>query len=60
MAEARDIAVMVCEECLFALIVLGVLLLAGVIGVLYLAKCDDFMPKTNHPEPAFGDEEKSS
>jgi NADH-quinone oxidoreductase subunit J len=59
-AEARDIALMVYEQYMFAFIALGVLLLAGVIGGLYLAKRDDDMPKTNQPVQAFGDEEESA
>ena len=59
-AEARDIALMVYEEYMFAFIALGVLLLAGVIGGLYLAKRDDDMPQTNQPVQAFGDEEESA
>ena len=59
-AEPREIALMVYEHYMFAFIALGVLLLAGVIGGLYLAKRDDDMPKTNQPKRAFSDEEESS
>jgi NADH-quinone oxidoreductase subunit J len=59
-AEPRDIALMVYEEYMFAFIALGVLLLAGVIGGLYVAKRDDDMPKTNQPVQAFGDEEEGA
>jgi len=59
-AEAREIALMVYEEYMFAFITLGVLLLAGVIGGLYLAKRDDDMPQTNQPVQALGDEEESA
>jgi NADH-quinone oxidoreductase subunit J len=56
-AEARDIALTIYDEYMFAFIALGVLLLAGVIGGLYLAKRDDDMPQTNNPAQAMGDEE---
>ena len=59
-AEPRDIALMVYEEYMFAFIALGVLLLAGVIGGLYVAKRDDDMPKTNQPVQAFGDDEEGA
>ena len=42
---------------MFAFLALGVLLLAGVIGGLYLAKRDDDMPETNIPARATPDEE---
>ena len=58
-AEAREIALMVYEEYMFAFIALGVLLLAGVIGGLYLAKRDDDMPQTNQPGRPVPDEEES-
>ena len=48
-AEARDIALTLFEDYLLAFLVLGALLLAGVIGALYLAKRDDDMPVTNNP-----------
>lgn len=59
-AEAREVALTVYNEYMFAFIALGVLLLAGVIGGLYLAKRDDDMPKTNQPVQAFGDEEEGA
>ena len=59
-AEPREIALMVYEEYMFAFITLGVLLLAGVIGGLYLAKRDDDMPQTNQPGRPKPDEEESA
>lgn len=59
-AEAREIALMVYEEYMLAFIALGVLLLAGVIGGLYLAKRDDDMPQTNRPGRVVVDEEESA
>ena len=59
-AEARDIAMTVYEDYMFAFIALGVLLLAGVIGGLYLAKRDDDMPETNRQPLATGDEEEAA
>ncbi|MEA2025364.1 MAG: NADH-quinone oxidoreductase subunit J [Chloroflexota bacterium] len=59
-AEPRDIAVMVFEDYLLAFEALGVLLLAAVIGGLYLAKRDDDMPETNIPETAMRDEEEGA
>ena len=59
-AEAREIALMVYEEYMLAFIALGVLLLAGVIGGLYLAKRDDDMPQTNQPGRVVVDEEESA
>jgi NADH:ubiquinone oxidoreductase subunit 6 (subunit J) len=56
-AEARDIALTLFDDYLFAFVVLGVLLLAGVIGALYLAKRDDDMPQTNNPLRAVDEEE---
>ena len=56
-AEARDIALTIYNEYMFAFLALGVLLLAGVIGGLYLAKRDDDMPETNNPAGAMRDEE---
>jgi NADH-quinone oxidoreductase subunit J len=56
-AEARDIALTLFDDYLFAFVVLGVLLLAGVIGALYLAKRDDDMPQTNNPLRAADEEE---
>jgi len=59
-AEARDIALTLFDDYMFAFLVLGVLLLAAVIGALYLAKRDDDMPETNNPEIAMRDEEESA
>jgi NADH:ubiquinone oxidoreductase subunit 6 (subunit J) len=56
-AETRDIALMLFEDYMFAFLALGVLLLAAVIGGLYLAKRDDEMPETNNPAQAMRDEE---
>lgn len=56
-ADARAIALTLYEDYLFAFESLGVLLLAGVIGGLYLARRDDDMPQTN--VPAAADEETS-
>ena len=44
---ARDIALLLFEDYLFAFEVVGVLLLAAVIGGLYLARRDPDMPETN-------------
>ncbi|MEX1343715.1 MAG: NADH-quinone oxidoreductase subunit J [Candidatus Limnocylindrales bacterium] len=59
-AEAREVALTVYGEYMFAFIVLGVLLLAGVIGGLYLAKRDDDMPQTNQHLSGTPDEEESA
>lgn len=59
-AGAREIALVVYEDYMFAFIALGVLLLAGVIGGLYLAKRDDDMPETNRPSPRLSEEEESA
>ncbi len=59
-AEAREIALTIYEEYMFAFLALGVLLLAGVIGGLYLAKRDDDMPQTNQPGRLASDEEESA
>jgi NADH-quinone oxidoreductase subunit J len=56
-AEARDIALTLYEQYMFAFLALGVLLLAAIIGALYLAKRDDDMPETNNPGSAMRDEE---
>ena len=56
-AEAREIALTIYQDYMFAFLALGVLLLAGVIGGLYLAKRDDDMPETNIPARAIPDEE---
>ena len=56
-ADARDIALYLFDEYLFAFEVVGVLLLAAVIGGLYLARKDDDMPQTNiQPGPGSDDE----
>jgi NADH:ubiquinone oxidoreductase subunit 6 (subunit J) len=57
-ADTREIALTLFEDYLFAFEVLGVLLLAAVIGGLYLAKRDDDMPETNNPRRAMRDEEE--
>jgi NADH-quinone oxidoreductase subunit J len=59
-AEAREVALVVYEEYMFAFLALGVLLLAGVIGGLYLAKRDDDMPQTNRPRPLASDDEEAA
>ena len=59
-AEPREIALMVYEEYMLAFIALGVLLLAGVICGLYLAKLDDDMQQTNQPGRVVVDEEESA
>jgi NADH-quinone oxidoreductase subunit J len=46
-ADARDIALRLFDDYMFAFLTLGVLLLAAVIGGLYLARRDDDMPVTN-------------
>jgi NADH-quinone oxidoreductase subunit J len=56
-AEPRDIALTLFERYLFAFEALGVLLLAGVIGALYLARRDEDMPETNIDRTAMPDEE---
>jgi NADH-quinone oxidoreductase subunit J len=56
-AGARDVALALFEDYFFAFLALGVLLLAGVVGGLYLAKRDDHMPETNNPRRAGADEE---
>ena len=59
-AEAREIALTIYEEYMFAFLALGVLLLAGVIGGLYLARRDDDMPVTNRPGSVAPDEDESA
>ncbi len=59
-AEARDIALMLFEDYMFVFLALGALLLAAVIGGLYLAKRDDDMPETNNPVRVLPDEEGGS
>ena len=59
-AEAREVALTVYNEYMFAFIALGVLLLAGVIGGLYLAKRDDDMPQTNRQTLRSVDEEEAA
>jgi NADH-quinone oxidoreductase subunit J len=54
---AREIALLLFDEFLFAFEVVGVLLLAAVIGGLYLARRDPDMPETNRlGGPGRGDE----
>ena len=48
--DARDVARSLFDQYLFAFEVVGVLLLAAVIGGLYLARRDPDMPVTNQPE----------
>jgi NADH-quinone oxidoreductase subunit J len=55
---ARDIALNVFGEYGFAFLVLGVLLLAAVIGALYLARRDDDMPETNRQPRLTADDEE--
>ncbi len=57
-ADVQDIALTLFEDYLFAFEALGVLLLAAVIGGLYLAKRDDEMPETNNPRGAMRDEDQ--
>jgi NADH-quinone oxidoreductase subunit J len=59
-AEAREIALTIYQDYMFAFLALGVLLLAGVIGGLYLAKRDDDMPQTNIPAGTERDEEEGA
>ena len=59
-AEAREIALTIYQDYMFAFLALGVLLLAGVIGGLYLAKRDDDMPETNIQARAMPDEEEGA
>ena len=54
--DARDIALSLFQDYLFAFEVVGVLLLAGVIGGLYLAKRDPDIPQTNIPPPLAPDD----
>jgi NADH-quinone oxidoreductase subunit J len=55
--DARDVARNLFDEYLFAFEVVGVLLLAAVIGGLYLARRDPDMPATNVPSPLAADED---
>jgi len=59
-AEARDIALTLFDDYMFAFLALGVLLLAAVIGALYLAVHDDEMPETNNPTRSVPDEEDAA
>ena len=59
-AEARAIARTLYDDYLFAFLALGVLLLAAVIGGLYLARRDDDMPETNITERTVPDEEEAA
>jgi NADH-quinone oxidoreductase subunit J len=56
-ADARTIALTLYQDYLFAFEALGVLLLAAVIGGLYLARRDEDMPQTNDPLATSADEE---
>ena len=56
-AGARDIALLLFGDYLFAFEVVGVLLLAAVIGGLYLARRDPDMPETNRPQVTQDSEE---
>lgn len=56
-ADARDIALLLFGDYLFAFEVVGVLLLAAVIGGLYLARRDPDMPETNRPQVTQDSEE---
>jgi NADH:ubiquinone oxidoreductase subunit 6 (subunit J) len=47
--DAREVALTLFDQYLFAFEVVGVLLLAAVIGGLYLARRDPVMPATNQP-----------
>jgi NADH:ubiquinone oxidoreductase subunit 6 (subunit J) len=58
-ADARAIALTLYQDYLFAFEALAVLLLAGVIGGLYLARRDDDMPQTNVISPS-GDDGESA
>jgi NADH:ubiquinone oxidoreductase subunit 6 (subunit J) len=58
--SARDIALNLFEEYMFAFEALGVLLLAAVIGGLYLARRDDDMPSTNIAPLLGSDEEEGA
>ena len=55
--DARDVARSLFDDYLFAFEVVGVLLLAAVIGGLYLARRDPDMPATNVPSPLGVDDE---
>lgn len=59
-ADARAIALTLYEDYLFAFEALGVLLLAAVIGGLYLARRDDDMPQTNISVVGSPDEEEGA
>jgi NADH-quinone oxidoreductase subunit J len=59
-ADAREVALTIYQDYMFAFLALGVLLLAGVIGGLYLAKRDDDMPETNSPIRARRDGEEGA
>ena len=59
-ADARDIALTLFDDYMFAFLVLGVLLLAGVVGGLYLARRDEDMPETNNPGRVARDEEEGA
>jgi len=58
--EARDIAMLLFDDYLFAFEVVAVLLLAAVIGGLYLARRDPDMPETNRLGGPRGSDEDSA
>lgn len=58
--EARDIALLLFDDYLFAFEVVGVLLLAAVIGGLYLARRDPDMPETNRLGGPRGSDEEGT
>ena len=58
--DARDIALNLFEDYLFAFEALGVLLLAAVIGALYLARRDVDMPETNIAPRLGSDEDEGA
>ena len=59
-ADAGNIALLLFGDYLLAFEVMGVLLLAAVIGGLYLARRDPDMPETNIAAPAADDEEEGA
>jgi hypothetical protein len=59
-ADPTAIALTLFGDYLFAFEVMGVLLLAAVIGGLYLARRDPDMPETNITAPSSDDDEESA
>ena len=59
-ADPTGIALTLFGDYLFAFEVMGVLLLAAVIGSLYLARRDPDMPETNNAAPSTDDEEEGA